>query len=113
MGGAGILFVALGEGILALEGGEGLLVLGEVGGCLAVLAEAGEIKAHLVERVVSLFGVVGEIGRVGSMINEIGCGLLSGCWWEGTYIVTVVGLGVFRASAELTTGVLLGDTPLV
>lgn len=109
MGGAGILSVALAESILALEEGEGLLVLGEVGGCLTVLTEAGKIEAHLVERV----SFVEEMSRGSAIVNKIECGLSSGCWWEGTYIITVVGLGIFQASAELAAGVLLGNAPLI
>lgn len=79
MGGAGVLFVALGEGVLALEEGEGLLVLGEVGGCLTVLADAGEVKTQLEERV-SVGGEIVEDSAMGPVVSKIGCGLSSGCW---------------------------------
>lgn len=77
MGGAGILCVAFDEGILALEEGEGLLVLGEVGGCLTVLTEAGEVEAHLVEHV-SFAGKIEEMGRVSAIVNKFQCESSSG-----------------------------------
>lgn len=54
------MLVALSEGKLALEEGDGLLVLGEVGGCLTVLADAGEVEAHLR----SVLAWVGRLWRI-------------------------------------------------
>lgn len=78
MGGAGVCLVALDEGVLAFEEGEGLLVLGEVVGRFTVLADAGEVEAHLVD-FVSFVDEVEEDNTVSPVVNRIGWGLLNRC----------------------------------